>query len=131
MAQLFDKKIRHTELQNIKFNILPRPKDNKILNLDLKDSIKIEKTNRECTIYLTRYLTTVDKTVFEIEVTIKSVKILLDENIEISKIKEYLAKNIDNELQNELVQLSLLITQNTLFTPLNGVVTPNTYFGKI
>lgn len=131
MAQLFEKNFKSIELQNIKFNILPRPKVNKILNLDVKDSIKIEKEDRECVIYLTRYLSTIDRTVFEIEVTIKSFKILLDEKIGIPEIKDYLKKNIDKELQNELVQISLLITQNTLFTPVNGVVTPTAFFGKI
>ena len=97
----------------------------------MKDFIEIEKEKQECIIYLTRKLTTTDKTVFEIEVTIKSVKILVNENISISEIKEYLKKNINNELQNELVQISLLITQNTLFTPVNGIVTPTAFFGKI
>lgn len=131
MAQLFEKNFKSIELQNIKFNILPRPKVNKILNLDVKDSIKIEKEDRECAIYLTRYLSTIDRTVFEIEVSIKSFKILLDEKIGIPEIKDFLKKNIDKELQNELVQISLLITQNTLFTPVNGVVTPTAFFGKI
>ena len=93
-----------------------------IYDLKISDTINIIRDNEKCQFEIIREIKDTEDKALDIYIKVKSLRLLIDKNIDNQEIVAYLNKNIDI-LKREARLVSIVISQVTLNSGFGGIVT--------